>query len=266
MVEKRDKELIEIRRRELEKEAIERAQLGELDPKARRRKELSFMYEAPPGYVEPKTADDEEEKEEETAGIGAAFPQAIAGKNAPLEEKFASYKVAPTDTEYGRQFSMTHHPFGEVIKEIKCHRCGQWGHQTGDRECPLRFINPRDALRKEMEDPMTFMMQKESEMKTEITKQKRAHSSGKSSDAVTSAEPLSYEQAERIARLLLSRLDTGEKEELVDALLNDVSSSESSDESEPKKHRKSSHKSRHHHSSRRSHSERSHRSSRHCKD
>ncbi|KAK2940154.1 hypothetical protein BLNAU_24934 [Blattamonas nauphoetae] len=90
------------------------------------------MYEAPPGYVEPKTADDEEEKEEETAGIGAAFPQAIAGKNA---------------------------------------RWKKMGHQTGDRECPLRFINPRDALRKEMEDPMTFMMQKESEMKTEITKQ-----------------------------------------------------------------------------------------------
>ena len=43
------------------------------------------------------------------------------------------------------------------MRNIKCIRCGEWGHTTGDRECPLRDFNPHDAARQQKEDPMAYM-------------------------------------------------------------------------------------------------------------
>ena len=36
----------------------------------------------------------------------------------------------------------------------RCLRCGQIGHQTGEKACPMYDINPNDGWRKSAEDPM----------------------------------------------------------------------------------------------------------------
>lgn len=38
-------------------------------------------------------------------------------------------------------------PFNQVVRNTRCLRCGEWGHQTGDRECTMRDFNPHDAAR-----------------------------------------------------------------------------------------------------------------------
>lgn len=42
---------------------------------------------------------------------------------------------------------MTFKPFNKLVRNTRCLRCGEWGHQTGDRECTLRDFNPHDAAR-----------------------------------------------------------------------------------------------------------------------
>jgi len=44
--------------------------------------------------------------------------------------------------------------------DFRCLRCGAGGHQTGDRECPMRDQNPNDSWRKSTEDPMFQQLHK----------------------------------------------------------------------------------------------------------
>jgi len=50
-----------------------------------------------------------------------------------------------------------HKPFNEIIRHVRCCRCGEWGHKTGERECILRNYNPHDMARQKQEDPLTYM-------------------------------------------------------------------------------------------------------------
>lgn len=42
--------------------------------------------------------------------------------------------------------NVTHKPFGMENRKVRCIRCGIRGHQSGDRECKLRFQNPNGKI------------------------------------------------------------------------------------------------------------------------
>ncbi|XP_048579285.1 corepressor interacting with RBPJ 1 isoform X2 [Nematostella vectensis] len=76
---------------------------------------LGFMYEAPPGYEKDKLP---KEKEEE--------PRFEWQKGAPREAYAKDLNLAIRDQ-----------PFGIPVRNVKCIRCGKWGHVNTDRECPM---------------------------------------------------------------------------------------------------------------------------------
>ncbi|GAB5358902.1 hypothetical protein AAMO2058_000498700 [Amorphochlora amoebiformis] len=65
-------------------------------------------------------------------------------------------------------------PFGKEVKVMKCWRCKQYGHRTGDRECPMKqtgnMVN--EKKRRVLYDPMASMMEKRRE-RSEARKEAR---------------------------------------------------------------------------------------------
>jgi CBF1 interacting corepressor len=50
-------------------------------------------------------------------------------------------------------------PFGVEIRNVKCLRCGNYGHQSGDRECPLKdAIMPNEESRLKRDDPLNAIL------------------------------------------------------------------------------------------------------------
>jgi CBF1 interacting corepressor len=74
-----------------------------------------------------------------------------------MGERFSFLKNAPLEGTFARNIQLQHKPFNEVIRNVQCLRCGEWGHQSGDRECPMRDNNPHDLARQRREDPLTYM-------------------------------------------------------------------------------------------------------------
>lgn len=45
------------------------------------------------------------------------------------------------------------------MRNVKCVRCGTFGHQSGDRECPLKdVIMPNEESRLKRDDPLTAIL------------------------------------------------------------------------------------------------------------
>lgn len=110
---------------------------------------LSFLYVLPPGL---KNVMEKEEKErilKEAAVIPPTEPQ-------KPEEKFPLLKNAPSEGSFvqTKDVKLTYKPFGKEIRDVKCTKCGGFGHTSIDKECPLKNYNPLDEKRQEMEDPM----------------------------------------------------------------------------------------------------------------
>ncbi len=133
---------------------------------------VAFLYEPPPGFADMK--EKERERELERGEGGAEADGADAGATADaeshrskpkskpkpksvkeqMEEKFPFLKNAPTAGAFTENTKLTFNPLGRVVRDVRCLRCGVFGHQSGDRECARRDDNPNDLFRQRIEDPM----------------------------------------------------------------------------------------------------------------
>ncbi|KAF3454201.1 hypothetical protein FNV43_RR04648 [Rhamnella rubrinervis] len=150
-------------------------------------KAVSFMYVRPPGYnaESARAAEiaDERKKQEQSnpsqdPSINGAStsktresmpsidhigeekkkprPKDVFGRPLPTEEEFAILKDAPR-LETGVPARVK--PFGVEVRNVKCVRCGNYGHQSGDRECPLKdVIMPNEESRLKRDDPLTAIL------------------------------------------------------------------------------------------------------------
>jgi len=108
------------------------------------------MYAPPPGFITEKTAIIPSEKDRSDRDIEA--------------EKFPFLKNAPVQGMYTENLKITHKPFGIELRNVKCARCGNWGHTSGDRECPMKDFNPNDSHRQKLEDPLTHIQTREMQL------------------------------------------------------------------------------------------------------
>ncbi|RHN73574.1 putative transcription factor interactor and regulator CCHC(Zn) family [Medicago truncatula] len=139
---------------------------------------VSFMYVRPPGY-NPESAkaaelNDEKKKEDtvnneptQTNPDGPSSlpphgekkkprPKDVFGRALPTEEEFEVLKNAP---RHETGVAARAKPFGVEIRNVKCLRCGNYGHQSGDRECPLKdAIMPNEENRLKRDDPLNAIL------------------------------------------------------------------------------------------------------------
>ena len=55
-------------------------------------------------------------------------------------------KNAPVEGEFTENVKVKFQPLGIELRNIRCLRCGEWGHRSIDRECKLRDQNPNGKL------------------------------------------------------------------------------------------------------------------------
>ncbi|CAN8325231.1 unnamed protein product [Cochlearia groenlandica] len=149
-------------------------------------KAVSFMYVRPPGYdpesakaaeyadekhegqissaQEPVVDDNVGSKQEESLGGNDRTgkerkkqrPKDVFGRALPTEEEFDVLKNAPR-LETGLPGRVK--PFAVEVRNVKCLRCGNFGHQSGDRECPLKdTVMPNEEHRLKRDDPLTAII------------------------------------------------------------------------------------------------------------
>lgn len=132
--------------------------------------ELVFGPLPPPIPQDDHDSEDTVSIEEDNAKAAALLPthyhqssleQAIGRKKQAiltadeLQARHPILKNAPTQGSYAKHTAVKHKPFHVVIRNVRCLRCGEWGHCSGDRECLLKDHNPLDFDRQLREDPMT---------------------------------------------------------------------------------------------------------------
>ncbi|KAF1774130.1 CBF1-interacting co-repressor CIR, N-terminal domain [Phytophthora cactorum] len=135
--------------------------------------QVNFLYAAPPGLPEAKEAADKKHQKEEDEAVREFRRRAerrgdsqrsklerYVGRRAEETltikdqvERFPILKDAPVEGKYTETIKVNFNPLGLRLRNVRCIRCGEWGHQSGDRECKLRDQNPNGEWR--WEDPVT---------------------------------------------------------------------------------------------------------------
>ncbi|XP_012475532.1 uncharacterized zinc finger CCHC domain-containing protein At4g19190 [Gossypium raimondii] len=150
-------------------------------------KAVSFMYVRPPGYNaesakaaeiadERKKTDHNNVSDDHSTDVPSTAmqpeslpggdattkekrksrPKDVFGRSLPTEEEFEVLKNAPR-LETGVPGRVK--PFAVEVRNVKCLRCGNYGHQSGDRDCPLKdAIMPNEESRLKRDDPLTAIM------------------------------------------------------------------------------------------------------------
>ena len=121
----------------------------------------SFMYQAPPGLREAEERRQKDLKQQQQQQQQQTAQQAQHSEHPQQTradrdaERFPILKHAPREGAYTNDLEVHHKPFGVALRNVKCSRCGEWGHQTGDRECPMRHATTKvDEAAKVRDDPL----------------------------------------------------------------------------------------------------------------
>ncbi|KAM9967587.1 hypothetical protein ACTFIW_001671 [Dictyostelium discoideum] len=112
------------------------------------RSKVSFLYTLPPGAIDEKKQQQQQQQLEQQQ-------QPKNDKDLKDFEKFPILANAPTDGVISSDIKLVHKPLGILINNVKCARCHNWGHRSGDRECPLIDSNPNEYKNLQMNDPMS---------------------------------------------------------------------------------------------------------------
>jgi len=116
---------------------------------------VAFMYTEPPGLKQARERDREralhaERKKEydKYREMGDLPRDQLRQMEKEMEgsmtihekniNRFAFLKNAPMKDDYCKNIEVHHKPFGMTIRNVKCFKCGEWGHRIGDRECSLQ--------------------------------------------------------------------------------------------------------------------------------
>jgi CBF1 interacting corepressor len=160
------------RQKEIEKEQMLKllGKAGDKDAaRAAAMAPVSFLYAPPPGLNDAGKALPPPGMTREEAHLVAAIsgdipPEEIDGipaapKRLSMIEKFPQLAHAPVVAGGVRELeTFKVQPFGLQLRNVRCLRCKQWGHNSGDRECPLRDAPGRmDEVVRSAEDPITAM-------------------------------------------------------------------------------------------------------------
>ncbi|KAJ1450109.1 hypothetical protein M885DRAFT_621935 [Pelagophyceae sp. CCMP2097] len=136
---------------------------------------IDFMYAAPPGLAKEDSAAAVEAAPGAHDAAALAFEASMkkrqqvkeskamqstlakeAGKragnggttHAEMIARFPELAGAPLEGAYAADILLNVQPFGKVVRNVQCLRCGEWGHQASDRDCPMRDFNPHEEARK----------------------------------------------------------------------------------------------------------------------
>eukprot|EP01132_Coremiostelium_polycephalum_P009138 gene9138-11204_t len=143
------------------------------------RSKVGFLYAPPPGAKIEKPGDNSNDNEDNKV-------QPKNYKDIPDVEKFPFLANAPVQGQYTDAIKVTHKPFGIELRNVKCARCHQWGHQSGDRECPLKDLNPLDLKRQQLEDPLAIKQQQQQPQQQTTSNNKRKQNSNNNVNNVNS--------------------------------------------------------------------------------
>ncbi|CAM9489946.1 unnamed protein product, partial [Ascophyllum nodosum] len=186
---------------------------------------LNFMYAPPPGFQQPQEKEVEEDDEEVkkfkalakmksdpnfSAAASCSELEKLVGRRknpgvslAEQQERFPFLKDAPVEHAYAADVKVNFKPFNNIVRHVKCMRCGEWGHRSGDRECKLINENPNDEERRLREDPMSQISAAGPE--TSVAGEEPA---GEDADAAF-LSTLSSKKKRRLLRLL-QKMESGE--------------------------------------------------------
>merc|ERR1712228_38732 len=143
-----------------------------------KKEQISWIYNAPPGLKkqierERKKVEEEQRKKEWQQAMQSMSREERRFAEKEMENglsvhernvrRFDFLKNAPMAAEYVKNMEVTHKPFGKLIRNVRCIKCGKWGHRIYDRECEMNKYNPLNVEVKDEKKEKQIKLLKEIE-------------------------------------------------------------------------------------------------------